>query len=192
MSTKILFIGPRGIGKTTAIATLSGKPPTKVRLGSLDEESAAGPERATEFNYGMLCDNDAEDPTFLLSVPAFRHLGAKVFEVWPHGVVGALLLLDHLSTTATRDMQAYLEEYAALARRNALVVGVVNIPATSGVRALEPYVYVMESMGLTLPLAPISVTTRTDLLWALDALVANAEMEVAHAPCDTDFGDYID
>lgn len=178
MTTRILFIGPRGVDKAGAIEAIAGKPPVLLAPQELGMDGAEA-SHTLDVRYATL-SVASEEPTVLLSVPALDQLGAQIFQACPQGALGAVLLLDHTAPDALQSLTHFVADYAVLAQRQALAVVVLHVPQAQHHLALRTYRAHLQTLHLALPVIGTAALTREPLMVALEALLTNAEMELAH------------
>lgn len=173
MTHKILFIGPMGAGKTTAITAVSDIPPITTEALNTDQAQCAKPTTTVAMDYGEI-RLSKDEVTVLYGIP-----GQDRFDfMWPvlaNGAMGAVLLLDHTRASAREDLETYLKGFEQLAKRGAVVIGVGRMPGRDG----KAYHEILERFSCTLPLFPVDVRKRADVLLLLEALIANHEARIA-------------
>ncbi len=173
MSHKILFVGPMGAGKTTAIAAVSDIPPISTEAANNDQLQCAKPTTTVAMDYGEIRLSD-EEVTVLYGIP-----GQERFDfMWPvlaNGAMGAVLLLDHSRANAHNDLEFYLNGFDELAQRGAVVIGVGRMAGSD----TQAYQEVLARFSCTLPLFSVDVRNRSHVLLLLEALIANHEARIA-------------
>ncbi len=172
MPGKILFIGPMGAGKTTAIGAVSDIEPISTEAINTDLAQCNKLTTTVAMDYGEIQLDD--DLVALYGIP-----GQDRFDfMWPilaEGALGAVLLLNHERAESPADMLAYIDAFPELKGRGALVVcvGRAGEPVSA---ALRPYREALASRGLPLPVFAADVRRRNDVLLLIETLIANAEM----------------
>lgn len=172
MPAKILFIGPMGAGKTTAIAAVSDVAPIATDVLNTDTAQCAKPTTTVAMDYGEIQLDD--DMVALYGIPGQERFDF-MWSILAEGALGAVLLLDHRRPQACRDLLDYLDAFSQLRERGALVVAVGWAGAAPG-RALQPYREVLAAHGLALPLFAADVRRKDDVLLLIETLIANAEV----------------
>ncbi len=175
MPAKILFIGPMGAGKTTAIAAVSDVAPVATDVLNTDTAQCAKPTTTVAMDYGEIQLDD--DMVALYGIPGQARFDF-MWSILAEGALGAVLLLDHQREQALQDLQDYLEAFPELGARGALVVAVGR---ASGA-ALTPYRELLAQRGQALPLFAADVRRREDVLLLLETLIATAEMNAWSCP----------
>lgn len=185
MSTKILFIGPNGVGKSRAIEFLTGRPLMRMPLENMQEGKAEAPS-PLEVGYALLSVG-SEAPTVLMRMPALENLGTQLFHSGLPGALGAVLLLDHRAPDVAHSLERFVRDYAVLARRQALAVVVNHVPVAQRSAVLGTYRERLRALHLALPVFVTASLSHEPLMAALETLVTNAEVEIAHSIPLSDF-----
>jgi hypothetical protein len=166
---RIYFLGPQSQDKAMAIFTLSGSSPRPWTMRAATAKEPAQIAHLSVMRKGM-------DPaTALIGLPALRFGQSAVSPDGSHATLGAILLLDHARPWSMIELQDYASAYAAFARVHALVVCVSNVN-TPFAAELCAYRDELQGLGLQALVLPLRMGNRDDLLVAIDALIASAEM----------------
>ncbi|SDS64087.1 GTP-binding protein [Pseudomonas oryzae] len=172
MPAKILFIGPMGAGKTTAIAAVSDVAPVATDVLNTDTAQCDKPTTTVAMDYGEIQLDD--DMVVLYGIPGQDRFDF-MWSILAEGALGAVLLLDHQRPQACRDLLDYLDAFPQLGGRGALVVAVGRAGAAPAA-ALRPYREALAARGLALPLFAADVRRKDDVLLLIETLIANAEV----------------
>ena len=172
MSPKILFTGPPGAGKTTAITTISDFPPVVTEVKNTDSlVRKAWTTAGMDFGQVDLGDGNCMR---LFGTPG----QARFEETWralARGAMGVVILVDNSSANPLADLTTYLDAFHASGdQRVGFAVGVGRTeyhPAP----ALDEYARFMFERGLVTPVFAVDVRRRDDVLLLIDAVLAQAE-----------------
>lgn len=170
---KILFIGPMGAGKTTAITALSDIPPITTETENFDQFQSAKATTTVAMDYGEL-HLSSDEFVALYGIPGQEHF-SFMWEVLAQGALGAILLLNHLDPHALQQLDFYLDAFPELVARGAVVVAVGHAEGSPST-ILEPYQAVLSQKNLALPLFVTDVRYREQVQLLVESLIANAEV----------------
>jgi len=166
---KIVFTGPVGAGKTTAIRAISDIPPVSTDVLNTDREFCAKASTTIALDYGRLLLEDGS------SVRLFGTPGQKRFdfmwEIVSRGALGTVLLIDGSSKTALSDLRTYASAFQRLNPGQPLVIGVGRIPNIY----LEHYTRALQSLEIIAPVFGVDVRNRDDVLLLIETLLCILE-----------------
>ena len=167
---KIVFAGPMGAGKTTAITTVSDVPPISTEVKATDAEVQKRKETTTvSMDYGYLV---LEDNT---RVHLYGTPGQERFSyMWPiltEGALGLVLLLDNANNDPLADLRFYLDAFTDFIQKTGVVIGITRCDL-SQTHTLTDYQAIMMEYGLVFPVFEIDPREANDVKTLLHALLA--------------------
>ncbi|HEX4870820.1 MAG TPA: GTP-binding protein [Nevskiaceae bacterium] len=169
--SKLLFAGPMGAGKTTAVATISDRPPVSSEADNLDRGQCDKASTTVGLDYGETRLDDGHRLR-LYGLPGQERF-AFLWRVAADGALGVILLADHRRPEGADQLTPYLEALDGFARRGAMVVGVSH--ADRGGLATGHYSSALLARGLRLPVFTVDVRQRGDVLLLLETLLLQLE-----------------
>lgn len=157
---KIVFSGPVGAGKTTAIGTVSGIPPvvTDVRAG--DEVAGRKAVTTVAMDYGVL-DLESGPRVHLYGTPGQERFDF-MWEILGEGALGLVLLVTNTRPDPLGDLGFFLEAFDPLIRRSRLAVGVTGLDVVPE-PVLGEYRRVLGERGLRPPVLQVDARRRQDV-----------------------------
>jgi len=167
---KIVFAGPMGAGKTTAITTVSDVPPISTEVKATDAEVQKRKETTTvSMDYGYLV---LEDNT---RVHLYGTPGQERFSyMWPiltEGALGLVLLLDNANNDPLADLRFYLDAFTDFIQKTGLVIGITRCDLSQS-HTLADYQAIMMEYELVFPVFEIDPREANDVKTLLHALLA--------------------
>jgi signal recognition particle receptor subunit beta len=168
---KIVFTGPMGAGKTTAIAAISDVPPVSTDVVNTDHAAFDKASTTAGLDYGHIA-LDEHTQVRLYGTPGqgrFRFL----WDILARGAAGAIVLLDAQQADALVQMDLFVEAFGS-GRLCPLVLGVGRLDQ-HGALGLEAFCQRLENHGLRLPVFGVDVRRREDVLLLLDTLLCLIE-----------------
>ncbi len=169
---RIVFAGPIGAGKTTAISALSDVPPVTTEVAS-DEAVAAGKETTTvAFDYGQVL-LESGDIVQLYGTPG----QARFDFMWPiiaDNALGAIILADNSRADSLACTLEYVREFAPRIVAGNCIVG-VGRTETHPRPTVDDYADALAAEGFDLPVMAIDARSREHALLLLEVLLARLE-----------------
>jgi signal recognition particle receptor subunit beta len=175
---KLLFAGPMGAGKTTAIRAISDIPPVNTEAENLDKASHGKAETTVGLDYGET-RLDGGECLRLYGLPGQARFDF-MWKIVAGGALGVVLLVDSSRPEAVDSLGAYLDAFDELARSASMVIGVGRLAA--GPHRICHYTEALRARGLRLPVFAVDVRQREDVLLLLEALLQQIEAyETVHS-----------
>jgi signal recognition particle receptor subunit beta len=168
---KLLFAGPMGAGKTTAIRSISDIPPVSTEAANIDKAQHGKAETTVGLDYGETLLEGGERLR-LYGLPGQTRF-EFMWKIVMQGALGMILLLDNSRDDAVAQMEIYLDAFEQLARSSSMVIGVGR--CAEGSARIDDYNQVLQARGLCLPVFAIDVRKRDDVLLLLEALLQQIE-----------------
>lgn len=169
---KIIFAGPMGAGKTTAITAVSDTPPVSTEVANNDQITFAKEFTTVGLDFGQLV---LEDGTVvrLYGTPGQERF-SFMWDILGRGAIGVVLLLDASSTTAMKDLRLHAEVLRRIAQHQPFVVGVGRAPLGEDGH-IEECARVLRELGCSAPVFSVDVRRREDVLLLIETLLAILE-----------------
>lgn len=168
---KLLFAGPMGAGKTTAIAAISDSAPIATEAHNSDRAQHSKAQTTVGFDYGEVA-LDGGDRLRLYGMPGQSRFDF-MWAIASRGALGVVVLTDNTRPDPLADLALYVEAFAELAEQNAMVIGVGRSHA--GTLGIDDYCAWLAQHDHALPVFSVDVRQRDDVLLLLDALLNQIE-----------------
>ena len=161
---KIIFSGPVGAGKTTAINAISdiGTVVTDEQARSLEPGATAA------MDYGML-ELDAGERIHLYGTPDHEHFDF-MRESLTRDSIGLVLLLSNTRPDPFRDMHFFLDAFNTFIGETGVVIGVTRMDLSAR-PSLEDYHLQLESSGVKTPIFEVDARAKRDVALLVEALL---------------------
>lgn len=175
---KIVFAGPMGAGKTTAIRAISTTAPVSTEVANTDSEYCAKQTTTVALDYGQL---DLDDGTVvrLYGTPGQERF-SFMWDILSKGALGVILLIDASSVTASEDLATYANQFRRRGSSAPLVIGIGRLPIDAR-RQLDEYTRVLGEHGNAIPIFSVDVRRREDVLLLIDTLLCLLEAQDVEA-----------
>lgn len=173
---KIVFTGPMGAGKTTAIAAISDTAPLSTDVRNEDRASFDKDTTTAALDFGQIVLDDGQ-VVRLYGTPGQQRF-AFMWEILGEGALGVVLLLDATRVDALSDLDHYLASFRRQASLGCLVVGLGRTEGSGALQVADVQKRLrMERRAL--PVFSVDVRRREDVLLLMDALLSLIEVAPA-------------
>jgi uncharacterized protein len=173
MDNKLIFTGPMGAGKTTAIASISEVPPIRTDVKTTDTEGRQRKETTTvAMDYGFITLDDGAR-IHLYGTPGQERFD-YMWTILTQGGIGLILLLDNARPEPLKDLAFYLDAFKDFIERTAVVIGVTRMDLARTV-SLDDYRQSLFARGHVYPVFEIDAREPNDVKILIHALLASLQ-----------------
>lgn len=168
---KIVFSGPMGAGKTQAISSLSDIPVVSTEVMNTDLDTNAKLLTTVGMDYGELTIDGGA------SIGLYGTPGQERFNfIWPilsQGALGVVILIDHSAADPVADLAHYLKTFDGI-YDGRIVLGISQVDKMPE-REFSIYRDYLAGIGRNLPLFPVDMRKREDVLLLVESIIASLE-----------------
>ncbi len=168
---KLLFAGPMGAGKTTALTAISDIAPIATEAHNSDREQHSKASTTVGFDYGEVA-LDGGERLRLYGMPGQSRFDF-MWKIASEGALGVVVLLDNTRPDPLADLALYVQSFATHAAQAAMVVGIGR--SGEGGPRIDSYNRWLADQRLAIPAFSVDVRRRNDVLLLLDALLNQIE-----------------
>jgi len=171
---KIIFTGPMGAGKTTAIAAISEVPPISTEVKCSNEAQAHKENTTVALDYGYLTLED-QSRVHLYGTPGQERFD-YMWSILSKGGIGLVLLLDNSRSDPLMDLVFYLDAFNSFIQQTGAVIGVTRMDIAREV-TLDDYYNKLLARGQIFPVFEVDVRQAQDVSILIHALLALLQNE---------------
>ncbi|CUA83387.1 MULTISPECIES: GTP-binding protein [Gulbenkiania] len=165
---KILFTGPVGAGKTSAIASISDIEPVTTDATASDMTVNRKGHTTVALDYGVLM-LDPTTKVHLYGTPGQQRFDF-MWDILSQGGIGLILLLDNTRPHPLKDLQFFVEAFSKLLERAPLVVGITKTDIAPTPTPAQ-YATILETLGMRPPVFEVDARRREDIQSLVCALL---------------------
>jgi signal recognition particle receptor subunit beta len=171
----ILFTGPMGAGKTTAIQSLSEIEVVSTEANNSERHVVDKATTTVALDYGEIL-LDAQEKVRLYGIPGQKRFDF-MWAILKKRAEGMILLVNSDAPDPIEEMLFYLDEFRELYDRGGVVVGVTRSDVMDG-PALAEYSAALDrtNPGLIIPVFTVDPREHDQMQDVLLALIVNIEM----------------
>jgi signal recognition particle receptor subunit beta len=165
---KIIFSGPIGAGKSTAIQALSDIRPITTDKLSNDLPHNPNNGATVTMDYGMINLPETERIHLYGAPGQVRFDFMK--EILSQGGIGLALLINNQRPDPFQDLHSFLEAFKDFIVQNKVVIGVTQMDQAQQ-PMIEDYHLQLENIGVKLPVFDVDARVKKDVSLLLEALL---------------------
>lgn len=181
MENKIVFAGPVGSGKTTAIGSVSDILVVGTEAKASDEVAQRKTNTTVAMDYGVL-NLEGGVKVHLYGTPGQDRFDF-MWEILGEGAMGFVILIDSARPNPLADLDVYLKAFSKsiAASGNALVIGVTRTELNQETELLDRINGRLSEVNLNIPVFEVDARQREDVKQMLLALLALLDPSTSRA-----------
>ena len=176
---KIIFTGPVGAGKTTAIGAVSDIEPISTEQFASDDTRQRKPLTTVAMDYGSL-RLDTGETVHLYGTPGQERFDF-MWELLVEGSIGIVILVDHSGPQPLVDLRSFLDSFSGFIDNHALAVGVSHLEQEPP-SVLENYRALLAGLDLNVPVFEIDARRHDDVILLVQSLLYSIDPGLEQAP----------
>lgn len=169
---KIIFTGPVGAGKTTAIASISDIEPIRTDEHASDMTQRRKSNTTVAMDYGMIRLGPTEK-VHLYGTPGQERFDF-MWEILTKGGIGLVLLLDNTRPAPFEDMKFYVNAFQEFIESTRLVIGITQMD-TNATPTIDDYVRQMKDLDISAAVFEVDARRRDDVSSLIQALLLSID-----------------
>jgi signal recognition particle receptor subunit beta len=172
---KIIFSGPVGAGKTTAIKALSDIDVVSTEAQASDHVKMVKAHTTVAMDYGRI-NLDEETSVHLYGTPGQRRF-SFMWEILAEGALGLVLLIDSSADSILDDVSSYLDAFSYFTKNNPVVIGLTR--SDIGKEILWEDIYsLLAKRGMNAPIFEVDAREKNEVSTLLEALILSIDPTV--------------
>jgi len=165
---KIIFTGPVGAGKTTAIDSISDEPPIKTDASATDMTKSRKAETTVAMDYGVMNLDDGEK-IHLYGTPGQERFNF-MWDILTVGGIGLILLLDNTRADPFQDLHFFLDSFGDFISDTSVAIGVTQMDLSSK-PSIEDYHKQLQETDLKPAVFSVDARVKNDVSLLVQALL---------------------
>ncbi len=172
---KIIFTGPVGAGKTTAINSISDTPPIKTDAAASDMTKTRKNSTTVALDYGVM-NLPGGEKLHLYGTPGQERFDF-MWDILVNGGIGLILLLDNTRSDPFVDMKFFLETFDKFIKETAVAIGVTQMDL-SDKPTIDDYHVQLRSYNLQFPIFAVDAREKADVSLLVQSLLYSLDPEL--------------
>lgn len=178
VSYKLLFSGPVGAGKTTAIATLSDAPPVSTDMAATDETAHLKPRTTVALDFGVMRLGDGQ-ALHLYGTPGQERFDF-MWEILQQGAIGLVLLVANTAPDPLGQLEQFVVAYRPFITATSLAVGLTHTDLAPN-PTIDEHVAVLTRNGVDGPVFTVDAREQRDVARLVEALLFDLDPQLSAA-----------
>jgi len=173
---KIIFTGPVGAGKTTAIQSISDIPIVSTNEEATDMTKERKPKTTVAMDYGRINIGDNEK-IHLYGTPGQERFNF-MWDILTTGALGLVLLLDNSRENPKQDLKFYTTAFKDFIETGDLVIGITRMDEVKK-PTIDDYRQWIQEISLDAPVFTVDARERQDVSSLVQALLYSLDPGIA-------------
>ncbi|NOU12589.1 MAG: GTP-binding protein [Methylococcaceae bacterium] len=165
---KIIFTGPVGAGKTTAINSISDTPPIKTDATASDMTKLRKAGTTVAMDYGIMNLNGGEK-IHLYGTPGQERFDF-MWDILVTGGIGLILLLDNTRADPFQDMKFFLDAFDKFISQTNVSIGVTQMDIST-TPTIDDYHLQLKALGINTPVFSVDARVKNDVSLLVQSLL---------------------
>lgn len=176
INKKIIFTGPVGAGKTTAIQTMSDIPIVSTNEEASDMTKDRKPQTTVAMDYGRINIGKTEK-IHLYGTPGQERF-SFMWDILTNGALGLILLLDNTRDNPQQDLKFYLQSFKKFIQQGDVIIGVTRMDENKS-PTINDYRKWLDQLSVAAPVFTVDARERQDVSVLVQALLYSLDPGVA-------------
>ena len=165
---KIIFTGPVGAGKTTAIESISDVPPIKTDASASDMTKTRKASTTVAMDYGIM-NLAGGEKIHIYGTPGQERFDF-MWDILTTGGIGLILLLDNTRADPFQDMKFFLDSFEKFIADTNVAIGVTQMDL-SNKPTINDYHIQLQEMGIKPPVFSVDARVKNDVSLLVQSLL---------------------
>jgi signal recognition particle receptor subunit beta len=173
---KIIFTGPVGAGKTTAICSISDVPPVLTDELATDMTKDRKPNTTVAMDYGIM-NLGGSERLHLYGTPGQERFDF-MWDILTEGGIGLVLLVNNARPDPFADVKFFLDAFKDFIQATHVAIGVTRMDETT-YPVIDDYQSHVSDLGMIIPVFEIDARQRQDVSILIESLLYSLDPGVA-------------
>ena len=173
---KIIFTGPVGAGKTTAIQSMSDIPIVSTNEEASDMTKDRKPQTTVAMDYGRI-NIGTKEKIHLYGTPGQERF-SFMWDILTKGALGLILLLDNSRENPQQDLKFYTNAFKNFINEGNLIIGVTRMDEVNNPN-IDDYRKWLHDLSISAPVFTVDARERQDVSSLVQALLYSLDPGIA-------------
>jgi len=183
---KIVFAGPTGAGKTTAVTAVSDVPVVTTDETATDMTQALKPKTTVALDFGITTLGGFE-PIHIYGAPGQERF-SFMWDILTEGGSGLIVLADNSRSNPIKDLLFYLDTFKHYITDTKLAIGITRSDISPNGPSIADYRKAITNIGFAPPIMYVDARSKQDVTLLVKALMSSMS-PLIHTPQQTSYSD---
>ncbi len=174
---KILFTGPVGAGKTTAIQSMSDVPIITTDEQATDMTKDRKSKTTVSMDYGYI-NVGKKERIHLYGTPGQERFDF-MWDILKNGAIGLIILIDNSRENPQQDLKFYTKAFKEFIDKGELVIGITKMDEKHS-PTIADYREWLKSLRISAPIFSVDAREKVDISSLIQALLYTKDPGVMH------------
>lgn len=176
-SYKIIFSGPVGSGKTTAINSISDIEPFQTEETATDHVKDMKENTTVAMDYGMMKLDD-DERVHLYGTPGQDRFNF-MWEILTDGGIGLILLMNNANDDPLAECNKYLDSFSDFIQSTGVAIGVTRMEVNTS-PSIDDYQKILSERNICAPVLEVDPRAANDVILLMESLLYNIDPALKH------------
>lgn len=176
---KIIFTGPVGSGKSTAINAISDVPVISTEELATDDVKNRKKTTTVALDYGMIKLGMGEN-IHLYGTPGQERFNF-MWEILVNNAIGIIILVDNANANPLSDLSFFLKTFNEFISNKAIAIGITRTDLGGG-PSLKDYHRVLKEFNINPPVFEVDGRKKSDISVLIQALLFSLDQNLNEDP----------
>lgn len=175
LNKKIVFTGSVGVGKTTAIQTMSDIPIVNTNEEASDTTKNRKSQTTVAMDYGRI-NVGKKEKIHLYGTPGQERF-SFMWDILTKGALGLILLIDNTRDNPQEDLKFYTHAFKDFIKEDNLVIGITRMDEIA-TPSINSYRKLLNQLAISAPVFTVDARERQDISALIQALLFSLDPEI--------------
>lgn len=175
---KIIFSGPVGSGKSTAINAISDVPVISTEQVATDDVKNRKETTTVALDYGMIKLGDGEN-IHIYGTPGQERFNF-MWDILVENAIGVIILVDNANTDPLGDLSFFLNNFKNFISNSAIAIGVTRTDLNGG-PLLSDYRRILKEFNFNPPIFEVDGRKKSEISMLIQALLFSVDQSISES-----------
>jgi signal recognition particle receptor subunit beta len=172
---KIIFSGPVGSGKSTAINAISDVPVISTEQAATDDVKNRKETTTVALDYGMIKLGEGEN-IHIYGTPGQERFNF-MWDILVENAIGVIILVDNANTDPLGDLSFFLNNFKDFINNSAIAIGITRTDLPGG-PMIADYRRILKEFNFNPPIFEVDGRKKSEISMLIQALLFSVDQSI--------------